>query len=138
MNVEIKEINAAQTWAIRHKVMWPNEPLSYVKIPDDDKGQHLGLFVGDQLTSVISLFMDEDKNVQFRKFATLIEEQGKGYGAMLLEKVIDIAKDRGAKLLWCNARASATILYEREGLKQTDTSFIRKGILFVRMEKKLY
>ncbi|MBB3700750.1 GNAT family N-acetyltransferase [Flammeovirga yaeyamensis] len=138
MNVEIKEINAAQTWAIRHKVMWPNEPLSYVKIPDDDKGQHLGLFVGDQLTSVISLFMDEDKNVQFRKFATLIEEQGKGYGAMLLEKVIDIAKGRGAKLLWCNARASATILYEREGLKQTDTSFIRKGILFVRMEKKLY
>ncbi|OHX67616.1 GNAT family N-acetyltransferase [Flammeovirga pacifica] len=137
MNVEIKEINAAQTWAIRHKVMWPNEPLSYVKIPDDDKGQHLGLFVDDQLTSVISLFMDEDRMVQFRKFATLKEEQGKGYGAILLKKVIELAKERGAKLLWCNARASATILYEREGLKQTDTSFIRKGILFVRMEKKL-
>ncbi|WP_205727884.1 GNAT family N-acetyltransferase [Flammeovirga pectinis] len=134
MELEIKEITAAQTWAIRHKVMWPNEPLSYVKIPDDDKGQHLGLFIGEQLTSVISLFMDADKNVQFRKFATVKSEQGKGYGSILLKEVIKVAKERGASLLWCNARATATVLYEREGLHQTDSSFVRKGILFVRME----
>ncbi|NLR94813.1 MULTISPECIES: GNAT family N-acetyltransferase [Flammeovirga] len=137
MKFEIRDITAAQTWAIRHKVMWPKEPLSYVKIPDDDKGRHLGLFVGEELTSVISLFMDPDKNVQFRKFATLQEQQGKGYGSILLKHVIKLAKEEGAKVLWCNARATATILYEREGLHQTDTSFIRKGILFVRMEKQL-
>lgn len=137
MEFEIKEITAPQTWAIRHKVMWPKEPLSYVKIPDDDRGQHLGLFVNDELTSVISLFMDLDKNVQFRKFATLKEQQGKGYGSHLLKYVMKITKEQGANLLWCNARATATILYEREGLHQTDTSFVRKGILFVRMEKQL-
>ncbi|KXX67861.1 GNAT family N-acetyltransferase [Flammeovirga sp. SJP92] len=137
MEIEIREITAPQTWALRHKVMWPNEPLSYVKIPDDEKGQHLGLFVENELTSVISLFMDPDKNVQFRKFATLKEQQGKGFGSMLLKHVMKVVKENGGNLLWCNARATATILYEREGLHQTDTSFVRKGILFVRMEKQL-
>ena len=84
MAFEIRPILAAQTWPIRHLVMWPDEPMAYVQIPNDHEGKHYGLFVEQQLVSIISLFTDA-RSVQFRKFATLINFQGKGYGSALFQ-----------------------------------------------------
>lgn len=82
MSMIIREISPQETWPIRHKVMWPNESFEYVKLPIDEKGLHLGLWANDTLVSVVSLFMIKEMG-QFRKFATLVEEQGKGYGRQL-------------------------------------------------------
>lgn len=71
--MKIKKIKAEQTWEIRHKVMWPNKPLAYVKISNDLEGLHYGLFVADKLVSVVSLFI-KGEVAQFRKFATSIDE----------------------------------------------------------------
>lgn len=65
---------------LRHEVMWPDEDFDYIKLKDDDAGIHFGLFKENMLISVVSLFVDKDE-AQFRKFATLKSEQGKGYGS---------------------------------------------------------
>ncbi|MCU0469711.1 MAG: GNAT family N-acetyltransferase [Arcicella sp.] len=36
----IKEIKPADTWQLRHTVMWPNRPLSYVQLSEDEKGEN--------------------------------------------------------------------------------------------------
>ncbi|MDO6745060.1 GNAT family N-acetyltransferase [Tenacibaculum soleae] len=90
---EIKETSTVETLHIRHKVMWPNKSLTYVELPDDKNGKHLGLYVNDTLTSIVSLFTVNNE-VQFRKFATLVEFQGLGYGTVLLQKVIVSAKKK--------------------------------------------
>ena len=77
--VEIRSIEAEDTLAIRHEVMWPDQPLDYVKLPDDEKGLHYGLFYEGELITVVSLFLDRE-SAQFRKLATLQHYQGKGYG----------------------------------------------------------
>jgi len=133
-NIEIKQIKGEQTWAIRHKVMWPEQPLDFIKLPNDDEGFHLGLFVNHKLISVISIFINE-KEAQFRKLATLQNQQGKGYGTQLLHKVMQIAKQKQLKRIWCNARLNKTYFYTNFKLKVTENTFTKFGINYVVMER---
>ena len=133
---EIKQITSSETLPIRHKVMWPNKPIEYVELPNDENAKHFGLFVNGEVTSIISLFT-ENNEVQFRKFATLKEFQGLGYGTILLKSIIDLVKKEGIRKLWCNARVEKSKFYERFNLKTTDKKFEKGGIEYVVMEKLL-
>ena len=134
MNLEIKKISPQETLWIRHKAMWPNKPLAYVQLPYDAIGRHFGLYFEEELIAVISIFCEE-KEVQFRKFATLEEYQGKGYGSKLLNFIIELAEQEGYHKIWCNARISKTKFYNKFGLKETDKHFEKGGIAYVVMEK---
>jgi len=48
---EIKQITLSQVLPIRHKVMWPNMPIEYVKLTNDESARHFGLCVGKEITS---------------------------------------------------------------------------------------
>ncbi len=132
----IKEIPHFMVWEIRQKVMWPDKPLSYVQLEDDENGFHFGLFIQEKLVSIISLFVSNNE-AQFRKFATLEEYQGRGYGSLLLKHVISIAKQKGVNRLWCNARINKTSLYEKFEMNCTNERFTKDGQDYVIMEKLL-
>ncbi|NVJ48675.1 MAG: GNAT family N-acetyltransferase, partial [Cytophagia bacterium] len=101
----IQPITPEQTWELRHKVLWPHQTLDYVKIANDDEGLHFGYFVDGKLVSIISGFLNpSSKDAQFRKFATLHEYQGKGYGSQLLSHLMDELISLGSTRIWCNAR----------------------------------
>jgi len=136
LNIQIKEILASHTWQIRHQVMWPNEPIDYVKLKNDNQGKHFGLFVGNKLVSVVSLFT-KGKSAQFRKFATIQEEQGKGYGTILLNFIFKKAQVFTIQVLWCNARKDKTSFYEGFGMEKTEQYFVKGGIEYIVMTKKL-
>lgn len=132
----INEISAADTWPIRHQVMWPDQPFAFIQLPNDGEGLHYGLYVNNELISVISLFIN-GQDGQFRKFATLDKCQGKGYGSQLLHYIIGIAKNKGLSCIWCNARVTKADYYEKFGLVKTNRQFSKKGIAYVVMEKQL-
>ncbi len=136
MSIIIKEISSEETWPIRHKAMWPNESFDYIKLPADEKGLHLGLWVKDTLVSVVSIFIENEVG-QFRKFATLVEEQGKGYGSQLLHYLMEVAKKRQVKRIWCNARITKTDYYAKFGMEITTTKFVKNGMDYVVMERWL-
>jgi len=135
--IQIEQIQPALTWRIRHEAMYPDMPYDSVKLDNDDEGIHLGLYAGDQLSSVVSLFAQGD-TCQFRKFATLPQAQGKGYGSHLLAHLIAFIKKTGAKKIWCNARVNAAPFYAKFGFQKTDTTFFQNGFDFVIMELELY
>lgn len=136
MKIQIEQIRYELTWRIRHQVMYPDEPFEMIKLAEDPEGLHFGLYVGEWLTAVVSLF--EHGNVyQFRKFATLTAEQGKGYGSTLLKYIIAYSKAQGAEKLWCNARVSAQKFYANFGLVPVGTVSVQHGLDFVRMELDL-
>lgn len=132
--IEIKEITAAETWQLRHRVMWPNKPLEFVILPEDENGFHYGLFEKERLVSVISLFKGKDNIGQFRKFATDKDFQGKGYGTKLLEYLIKEAKLLNIRCLECNARVTAISFYEKFGLKLASDIAQKNGKDYVKME----
>lgn len=129
----IKEVTPEHVWPIRHRVMYPSHPFDSIKLKDDTSATHLGLYDEGELRAVVSLFAN-DEALQFRKFATEIQHQGKGYGKTLLKYIISYASQYGYKCIWCNARVSAAGFYEKLGFKQTNKRYTDKGIDFVIME----
>jgi predicted GNAT family N-acyltransferase len=116
--------------------MWPDQPISFIQLPDDEKRIHFGLFRDKELLSVVSLFIDQ-KSAQFRKFATISTEQNKGFGTSLLKHVIDFTINKNLILLWCNARVNKTTYYKKFGFKETNKTYRKKGIDFVIIEQEL-
>ncbi|MXV14190.1 GNAT family N-acetyltransferase [Pedobacter sp. HMF7056] len=131
--MSIQPIEAKQAWPIRHKVMYPEKDFDDIKLPLDSEGLHFGLFDHDQLISVVSYFPDGNQ-AQFRKFATLEEKQGSGYGGKLLQFIIDYSKSAGIKRLWCNARKNAVGFYQKYGFTETNRTFNQDGHEFVIIE----
>ena len=130
----IKNIQASETWDLRHRVMAPNRPFDSIKLPKDEEGLHFGLFEEEKLISVISLFIENDM-AQFRKFATEISEQNKGYGSILLNHIIEESVKNNVKNIWCNARMSAFGFYEKFGFKAISETWMGNEIEYIKMER---
>lgn len=116
--------------------MWPEQTFDFVKLPEDREGFHYGLFAGEELVSVISLFQKDGK-AQFRKFATEVAHQGKGYGSQLLRFVISQVLQMPVPTLWCNARLDKAAYYEKFGFRKTEITYEKGGLLFVVMERSM-
>jgi GNAT superfamily N-acetyltransferase len=99
------------------------------------KGQ-IAIFVDDELVSIVSLFLKDGK-AQFRKFATEVPHQGKGYGTFLLNYLLKETEGLHVSSVWCNARTEKAGYYERFGLLKTNATYMKGGIEFVVMEKVL-
>ncbi len=134
MSAIIKPITAKQTWPIRQAVMYPKFTIEQVKLGDDASGRHFGLFVADELTVVVSLFV-KDEALQFRKLATLTAQQGKGYGKQMMQFILDLASAESLKIVWCNARLSAAPFYRAFGFEILGESWQQDGHVFAVMQK---
>jgi len=113
--------------------MYPDRDIDYVALPDDDKGIHMGYYVNGEPVSILSLFLNNGE-LQFRKFATLQEQQGNGYGTKLMEWMLDYAHDMKFKRVWCNSRENKTDFYKKFGFTETDSIFEKDGYKYVIME----
>ncbi|MFH6961912.1 GNAT family N-acetyltransferase [Flavobacterium plurextorum] len=131
--MEIKEITAAETWNIRHNVMWPDQPFEFVQLEEDNSGFHFGVFIEDKLVSIVSCFIVGEE-MQFRKLATLEEYQGKGIASHLLKHILQFAKEKNLNKVWCNARSNKKSFYEKFGMKDTFKIFSKAGQEFTIME----
>ncbi|KIQ21828.1 GNAT family acetyltransferase [Flavobacterium sp. MEB061] len=131
--MKIAAIQASQTWQIRHDVMWPDQPFEFVQLKEDDLGEHFGVFTDDQLVSIVSCFFSGDE-MQFRKLATLEQFQGQGIASGLLHYILKLAKERGAKKVWCNARTNKKNFYGKFGMTDTYKTFEKNGQEFTIME----
>ncbi|MBK5720320.1 GNAT family N-acetyltransferase [Dysgonomonas sp. Marseille-P4677] len=119
---------------MRKQVMYPDKDIDFVKLPDDDRGLHIGVFENEVLVSVMSLFL-EGRDVQFRKLATRNDMQGKGYASALMQWLIDYANDLKFDRLWCNARTEATSFYKKFGYEETNESFEKNGYKYIVMQR---
>lgn len=131
--MNIKRIEASETWQIRHEVMWPDQPFEFVQLETDNSGFHFGVFEDHKLVSIISCFI-EGREMQFRKLATLTEYQGKGIASHLLEYILQFAEERDLEKVWCNARTNKRSFYEKFEMKDTYKTFTKAGQEFTVME----
>ena len=128
----IEQIAPYNTWAVRHAVLYPDKPFDFVRLDEDQEGIHFGLFVGNRLVTVISTF-SSGENMQFRKFATLQEFQGNGYGSAMMRHLLGFARSERVKRVWCNARRTAEPFYAQFGLSPEGEHFSKNGIDYVTM-----
>ena len=132
----IRSVLTNEILEIRHQVLWPEKPLEFVKVPDDENAFHFAMFVDDQLMSVISLFPDGE-NMRFRKFATIPEFQNKGLGSQLLKFAINYSQENHYKNIWCDARSNALGFYEKFGFSKFSQPFFKEEIEYYKISKML-
>lgn len=136
MNIEIKEVRTEETLNIRHQVLWPDKPIAFVRLPEDDIAVHFGLFLENQLVSVISIYAEKD-SIRFRKFATLPDFQNRGLGKQLLNYVIEYARINQYRRIWCDARTSALGFYEKLGFEKFSQPFFKEDVEYYKIERNL-
>ena len=71
------------------------------------------------------------------RLAVLARERGRGVGRALMERVHELARERGLKSVWCHAQISAAPFYTRLGYRIVSAQFEEAGIAHVRMEYEL-
>ncbi|SBV93601.1 GNAT family N-acetyltransferase [uncultured Dysgonomonas sp.] len=131
----ITEVPYHDVLTMRQQVMYPDKDTEFVKLSEDDRGLHIGVYEKEELVSVMSIFL-HGRDVQFRKLATRNDMQGKGFASALMQWLIDYANDMKLNRLWCNARAGATDFYKKFGYEETDELFSQNGYEYIVMERK--
>ena len=121
--VDIKEINAEDTYGIRKEVLRKNMDLPFEFNGDFDKETfHLGVYDEGVLVSIASFMKAKHPNLhgeqyQLRGMATKENYQGKQFGKMLVQKSEAILKKKKVNIVWCNARVLAKDFYANLGFE---------------------
>jgi len=120
--IEIRSIEAEQTYPIRKEELRKNVSLSHEMAGDDERETlHLGIFYAGELAGIVSLMrasipsFKDSPQYQIRGMATSAKHQGKGFGKKLLKEAENRLKARGVEMVWCNARAVALDFYLKMG-----------------------
>ena len=129
--VDVRQITAAETVPLRHAVLRPGRPVETALFSGDDLASttHFGAFRNGQLLCVASLFeaqLPDEPGVaaiQLRGMATATEAQRTGLGRALVLDCVGFARERGARLLWCNARVYACGFYSKLGFEIVGKEF---------------
>lgn len=129
--VEVRAVAAAETWPLRLAVLRPHRPLAAAQFPGDDlpTTKHFGAFQGAALVGITSLFLAEFPArpgvpaLQLRGMATAPEVRGAGFGRALVAASVAYTRERGIKLIWCNARTSALGFYGKLGWEISGPEF---------------
>jgi GNAT superfamily N-acetyltransferase len=132
----IRPITAADTRPLRAKVLRPGHAPETLVYPGDDHpdGLHAGAFHEGRLVGIATIYpeappeayrdhMPAGEAFRLRGMATLPDVRGSGYGRMLLDACFAHMREKGATVLWCNARVVAQGFYERLGLQTIGPEF---------------
>lgn len=133
MSVQIRQITVTDTLQLRRDVLYPTWDLQRVIVDNDAKGLHYGVYEGEQLVGVGSLFIT-GTSAQFRKLAVAADKRGRGYGKMLVDHMGKVAQAQGTTMLWCHARDTAQSFYTPLGFTQAGDYFERDQIIYCKME----
>ena len=128
-SLEIVEIAAADTHALRLSVLRFDTPTKEVVFPEDDwpGSWHLGVRRDGELVATSSWVPREHRGaaaVQLRGMATARALQSGGVGGHLLEAGCDLALAKGFTLVWARARDAALAFYLRHGFEVEGDGFI--------------
>lgn len=128
--VEVRLCEAPPLHELRRRVLRPGQPLSSVDHEHDywPDTFHVGAFDAHGTAVACATFYPEKSPdgrdaYRLRAMATAPEVRGKGYGAATLRLGIDEVRNRGGRLLWCNARLGAVGFYEGLGFENVSEQF---------------
>ena len=139
--IEIIELSAAETFALRAAVLRAGIPIEQVDFHDNaaPDARHFGAFIEGEIVGAgyISPNSEPDDmgdgaatagGWQLRGMSVSENQRGRGIGRAIVLRCIEAAREENAPVLWCNARVRAVPLYRREGFVDVNEVFEIAGI----------
>ena len=134
--MEVVPLTVEEVLPIRHRVLWPDKPISFCRVPEDDNGKHYGVKLDGLVVCVASVFIMNGE-ARLRKFATIEEFQGRGIGSFVLKHIVEECQKLGVKVFWFDAREEAIPFYSKFGFITEGEKFHKNGIPYFKMVKSL-
>lgn len=78
---------------------------------------------------VLTPLDNENERAQLMQMAVAAEEQGKGIGKLLVEKLLNFARQEGLKEVMCHSRTYANEFYQKLGFMIYGDVFEEAGVL---------
>ena len=134
--MNVKQIDAKDTYAIRNEVLRQGLPVETCYFEDDkeDSTFHLGAYIDDKLCSIASFYLKNNKALdyefqfQLRGMATVKAHRANGLSSALLRTAFPLIKQNHVKVLWCHARTEAVGFYKKVGFKVLGDEFQIEGV----------
>lgn len=117
------------------------KPLG-LSLYDEDLGternqRHFALFEGSELIACVVAAPVSATEVKLRQMAVAPDQQGRGLGRLLLERVLAVLGAEGISYISLNARTSALGFYVRLGFEAASGEFTEVGVPHRTMTKRL-
>lgn len=132
MEVQIKEILAEQTYALRHPLLRQGQPYESCRLDQDNHPQtlHLGAYVSHRLVGILSAmpnrcpeFINQNA-IQLRGIAVDPEFQRNKIASQLIQSILlRIQANKSVHCVWLNSRVKANALYLSNGFEVLGTPF---------------
>lgn len=121
--LHVRTVSPLELHELRRRVLRNNDPAISVadKRDEEDTAVHFGGFLNERLVVSASFYPSAPPvneslvTYQLRYMATDFDQQGKGYGAVVLRHAETELMARGAQQLWANARDTALGFYRATG-----------------------
>ena len=131
--IEVKKFSiddrdfAEQAFSIRRKVFVDeqgvDQNLEYDK--EDESTHYLLLLAGKPIAA--ARWRETEKGIKLERFAVLPEFRNRGFGEIILEKVLEDVKLTG-KTVYLHSQVRAVPFYERNGFIKEGDMFVEAGI----------
>lgn len=143
--VVVREPQSAEEWKQYYHLRWHvlrrpwGQPEGSEKDAQEDATWHRAVFLEGLLVGVSRLQLNSPVEGQIRYMAIADDQQGKGFGRLLVAALEEIARDRGAKYIRLDARENARGFYLSLGYEVVGDSYLLFGeIQHYLMQKNLY
>jgi len=123
-------------WRVLRKP-W-NQPRGSEKDELEDRAIHIMACDGNKIVGVARLHFNSKEEAQIRYMAVDESYRRRGIGSMMLRRLEEIAREKGASHIVLNARENAVGFYEKNGYKIVKKSYVLFGeIQHYKMMKNL-
>lgn len=119
-------VDVAEIIEFRRAMLWPDKPLSHVMLPEDDTATHICGRLGQAIVAAGSFFI-VGQTAQLRKLAIDPAYRGRQLGKVLVMHGARIMSDKGARVLWCDARVESVGFYKRLGFEIEIPEYEKSG-----------
>ena len=131
MDVRVGPAPIEEVRVLRQRLLRPHQRAQELVFDGDDDPDtlHAGAFRGDRLVAVASIARDVSDDApgpnawRVRGMATEDRDRGTGLGRAVLGRCLEHARERGGRVVWCNARTGAIGFYERLGFEVVSEVF---------------
>jgi predicted N-acetyltransferase YhbS len=129
---KVERVDRLAILDLRVRVLRKGTPVAHCNYPEDDYPDvvHLAIDGDDGPVATSTWFSKECPEhpgvaaVQLKGMAVDESLQGSGLGAQLIDAGLDLARSRGAEIVWARARDSALGFYERLGFEPRGAGFV--------------
>jgi len=122
---------------VRETVFWLEQRIPRELEFDDRDAVCLHLLAVERDAPIGTARLDLALGGKIGRVAVLAEYRRGGVASALMQRLHEIASERGHRSVWCNAQKSAVPLYQHLGYTVTSAPFDEAGIEHLRMERGL-